>query len=151
VIDVIDNSEDGFTGVPRLGIFQESFDYNTSAGGRVRPALDFLRLEYHLHPEKGRKLRNLGLKFVMSEGKPILSLYAGIDHLLLEQKQMLTPHEIAALRAQLKIDTNQFNPPNQEAHHFIGRFNYQHAGFFNHKHEVYRAYQKQLGHAGFKV
>ena len=111
------------------GIFLESEDYQTTAEGKPRPALDFIVPMYRPNPiveelAKGRIPRER-----INPHNPVLSINLGIDHLKLN-----------------------YISKNNGIHLVKGELEYVMCVFFNDGNfEVFDKYKKQLREVGFKI
>ncbi len=113
----------------REGILQESKEYQTTAEGVLRPALDFIEPRYNPNPELEEIARGLNPRERVDPRNPILSLHFGIDH--------------------LKLDYNGKEGIN---HIFKGELVYMKGGFINDgNQEIYEIYREALRSAGFDV
>lgn len=111
------------------GIFLESENYQTTAEGTLRPALDFIEPMYNPNPiveelAKGRIPRER-----INPDNPILSINLGIDHLKLI-----------------------YQGKNNGIHLIKGELEYVAGAFFNDGNfEVFDKYRESLRKAGFKI
>lgn len=111
------------------GIFQESENFQTTAEGRPRQALDFIELIYDANPTVEELARGINPRERINPNSPILSLHLGVD--------------------QLKL---QYRGRREGSHVFEGELNYVRGVFFNDGNfEVYDKYKAPLRKAGFKV
>ena len=111
------------------GIFQESSDFQTTAKGSPRPALDFIEPIYHTNPTVEELAKGLNPGEKINLGNPILSLHLGVD--------------------QLKLT---YRGKREGSYVFEGELSYVQGVFFNDNNfEVYDKYREPLRKAGFKI
>ena len=115
--------------VSKLGIFQESERFQTTAKGAPRPALDFIEPVYSPNPTIEELAKGIHPRERIHPKNPILSFHYGVDHLKL-----------------------MYIERKEGAHVFEGELNYAQGTFFNDGNfEVYDRYKEVLKRAGFKT
>lgn len=121
----------------KIGLFQESNEYATTAEGARRPALDFIEPLYQTNPMIEKLAKGKNPRERVCTENPILSLHLGIDHL--------------RLRYGGKLQLS-FEGKNIIVHFFRGELMYVCGAYFNDGNfEVYDQYREVLRKAGFRV
>jgi len=111
------------------GIFQESGDYQTTAEGTSRPALDFIEPIYDANSSVEEFAKGMNPRERIHPRNPVLSLHLGVDQLKLEYKGRPEGHHV-----------------------FEGELSYVIGAFFNDGNfEVYDRYRNPLKETGFEI
>ena len=133
----------------KLGIFQESFKYATTAEGQKRPALDFIHPIYHPSAEVEALAKGLSPKQTRHKENPILSLHMGIDHLKLKYNGLFyVPDDIK----QNYTTNSELELMIEKAYFLTGELDYVEGAFANDGNsEIYDKYKEALKKAGFYI